>query len=57
VDTYREQPDVHFSHQLLVQAETDADDVPVAWATFNGFNQMLGANVRVPVIKVRERHL
>ena len=53
VDTYEEQPDVHFKHELVVILETDDPGKVIGWSTLNSFNQLLHDQVRVPLIKVR----
>ena len=52
VDTYQEQPDVHFQHQLLINLETEKIDGVIGWSTFDNYNRLLQDNVRVPVVKV-----
>jgi len=51
--TYREQPDFHFKHELILVATTSAGD-QLGWSTYNPVNNFLMDNVRIPVIKSRE---
>ena len=51
--TYREQPDIHFRHEVMVLATLETGG-QVGWATFNTVNDFLVENVRIPVIKSRE---
>ena len=53
VDVYREQPDVHFKHDILVSMDTQDPDGFVGWSTYNNFNQIIGDRARVPLVKVK----
>merc|ERR1719350_1442427 len=50
--TYREQPQIHFRHEVMVLADL-ARGGQVGWATFSTVNDFLVENVRIPVIKSR----
>nr|XP_040018872.1 transmembrane protein 231 [Gasterosteus aculeatus aculeatus] len=52
--TYEEQPDVRFQYQTLLVAATSPRGDYVAWSTFPRLNDMLGANLRIPSVSVRE---
>ncbi|CAH1780180.1 unnamed protein product [Owenia fusiformis] len=52
VDNYEEQPQVQFKHQLLVTMETS--DSYITWSTFQNYNQLQQANLRIPVLQSRE---
>uniref|UniRef100_A0A3B4TG08 Transmembrane protein 231 n=1 Tax=Seriola dumerili TaxID=41447 RepID=A0A3B4TG08_SERDU len=52
--TYEEQPVVRFQYQALLVAATSSVGDYVAWSTFPHLNNMLGANLRIPAISVRE---
>ncbi|KAG7231056.1 hypothetical protein INR49_025086 [Caranx melampygus] len=52
--TYEEQPTVRFQYQVLLVAATSSRGNYVAWSTFPHLNNMLGANLRIPAISVRE---
>ncbi|KAM9854547.1 transmembrane protein 231 [Aulostomus maculatus] len=52
--TFEEQPVVRFQYQTLLVAATSTRGDFVAWSTFPHFNNMLGANLRIPAISVRE---
>jgi len=54
VDTYEEQPDIHFLHQLILILETDQVDRRIGWSTIQNFNHLLGESARVPTVKVRK---
>ncbi|XP_033112048.1 transmembrane protein 231-like, partial [Anneissia japonica] len=49
---YREQPEVHFKHELLLILETSTSYV--AWSTYENFNQLEQSQLVVPVVKTRE---
>ncbi|XP_037538598.1 transmembrane protein 231 [Nematolebias whitei] len=55
--TYEEQPVVRFQYQTLLVAATDTQGHYVAWGTFPHLNNMLGANLRIPTVSVREEDL
>ncbi|KAJ4938118.1 hypothetical protein JOQ06_002744 [Pogonophryne albipinna] len=52
--TYEEQPVVRFQYQTLLVAATNTQGDYVAWSTFPHLNNMLGANLRIPAVSVRE---
>ena len=52
MDYYREQPEVHFKHELLVLMQTDEPKGAVGWSSFKNYNEFLGDNTRIPLIKV-----
>lgn len=54
VDTYLEQPDIHFQHELLLIIETDKPDQTIGWSTMENFNNLLNDQIRVPTIKSTE---
>ena len=41
VDTYEEQPDVHFEHEIIVLLETADPDQSFGWSTMANFNALL----------------
>ena len=51
--TYREQPDIHFKHKLLLTAHTASGD-QIGWSTFSPVNTFLVDNVRIPSVTSRE---
>ncbi|CAG5958364.1 unnamed protein product [Menidia menidia] len=55
--TYEEQPVVRFQYQTLLVAATSTGGHYVAWSTFSHLNNMLGANLRIPSVSVREEDL
>ncbi|KAK9517223.1 hypothetical protein VZT92_025108 [Zoarces viviparus] len=52
--TYEEQPVVRFQYQTLLVAATSTRGDYVAWSSFPHLNNMLGANLRIPSVSVRE---
>eukprot|EP00093_Oithona_nana_P004002 04002.XXX_92781_91733_1 [CDS] Oithona nana genome sequencing. len=55
IDSYEEQPDIHFEHDLIVLLETSDPDETIGWSTMSNFNSFLGGNrVRTPMIKSTE---
>ncbi|TNN36114.1 Transmembrane protein 231 [Liparis tanakae] len=52
--SYEEQPAVRFQYQTLLVAATSTRGDHVAWSTFPHLNNMLGANLRIPSVSVRE---
>ena len=50
---YREQPEVHFMHEIILIAEL-SNGKSVGWGTCDTVNNFLVENVRIPVIKSRE---
>ncbi|KAM6937822.1 transmembrane protein 231 [Xenentodon cancila] len=55
--TYEEQPVVRFQYQTLMVAATSTQGDYVAWSTFPRLNNMLGTNLRIPAVSVREEDL
>lgn len=53
-DTYQEQPDVHFEHELIVLMETADPEKNYGWSTMSNFNQLLDEKVQVPTLKSTE---
>ncbi len=60
MDVYREQPEVHFKHEVLVSLEIggDSGEDPqgdpqgtIGWSTYKNYNQILLNHARVPLIK------
>ena len=51
--TYREQPEVHFKHDLIVIAQGTGVDSLVTYSTFQNYNNLMGDHVRIPYIQVR----
>lgn len=54
MDTYREQPEIHFKHDMILYLETLLPEKSLAWSTFKNFNQLLQDRVRVPFIQTSE---
>ncbi|KAI3371716.1 hypothetical protein L3Q82_024279, partial [Scortum barcoo] len=52
--TYEEQPVVRFQYQTLFLAATSTQGDFVAWSSFPHLNNMLGPNLRIPAVSVRE---
>ncbi|XP_034031595.1 transmembrane protein 231 [Thalassophryne amazonica] len=52
--TYEEQPVVRFQYQTLLVAATSPQGNYVAWSTFSHLNKLLGPNLRIPAVSVRE---
>ncbi|XP_068169787.1 transmembrane protein 231 [Antennarius striatus] len=52
--TYEEQPVVGFQYQTVLVAATSTQGAHVAWSTFPHLNNMLGSNLRIPAVSVRE---
>lgn len=55
--TYEEQPVVRFQYQTLLLASTSTQGDYVAWSTFPHLNNMLGSNLRIPAVSVRDPQL
>eukprot|EP00050_Salpingoeca_kvevrii_P023010 m.136558 g.136558 ORF g.136558 m.136558 type:complete len:451 (-) comp9903_c1_seq1:22-1374(-) len=55
-DTYTEQPEVRFKHQLLLQLQTSTG-ATLAWSTFPYLNRLLLSSLRIPVIKAHEEDI
>ena len=41
VDTYQEQPDIHFEHEMIILLETADPDQSFGWSTMANFNSLL----------------
>lgn len=52
IDTFSEQPTVHFKHKLLVLLDTNAGYL--TWSTYQQFNFLQMANLRTPMVSSRE---
>ncbi|XP_077371597.1 transmembrane protein 231 isoform X1 [Festucalex cinctus] len=52
--TYEEQAVVRFQYETLLVAATRRNGDYVAWSTFPHLNNMLGKNLRIPAVSVRE---
>lgn len=52
--TYEEQPVVQFQYQMLMIGATGTAGEFVAWSTFPDFNRLLGSNLRIPAVSVKE---
>ncbi|XP_071345863.1 transmembrane protein 231 isoform X2 [Trachinotus anak] len=52
--TYEEQPVVRYQYQALLVAATSSQGDYVGWSTYPHLNNMLGANLRIPAVSVRE---
>ncbi|XP_037094300.1 transmembrane protein 231-like [Pollicipes pollicipes] len=50
VDAYREQPDIHFKHNVMVIVDTNHPDNYLIWSTFPSLNAMVRENVRAPIV-------
>eukprot|EP00095_Tigriopus_kingsejongensis_P000574 maker-scaffold372_size192401-snap-gene-0.39 protein:Tk00574 transcript:maker-scaffold372_size192401-snap-gene-0.39-mRNA-1 annotation:"upf0513 transmembrane protein" len=54
VDEFREQPEFHFKHELLLHLDTLDPEQPLGWSTFKNYNQMINSHLRVPTIRSSE---
>ena len=54
IETFEEQPDIHFEHDLIVQLETEDPDKTLSWSTMNNYNSLLENRIRTPTIQVRK---
>ncbi|XP_019961715.1 transmembrane protein 231 [Paralichthys olivaceus] len=54
MSSYEEQPVVRYQYQALLVAATGPQGDYVAWSTFPHLNNMLGTNLRIPGVSVRE---
>eukprot|EP00794_Sanderia_malayensis_P019194 gene19194-21116_t len=52
--SYREQPEVHFKHNVIVIVQGNDVNTLVAYSTFQNFNNLLGDKVRIPFIQSYE---
>ncbi|KAM4603185.1 transmembrane protein 231 [Discoglossus pictus] len=52
--TYEEQPNVRFQYQVLLIAMNSTSGSYVAWSTFQGFNSLVGDQLRIPQVSARE---
>ncbi|XP_061628689.1 transmembrane protein 231 isoform X2 [Phyllopteryx taeniolatus] len=53
-NTYEEQAVVRFQYETLLVAATGTNGDYVAWSTFPHLNNLLGKNLRIPAVSVRE---
>jgi len=51
-DVYREHPEVHFKHQLLMVAELEGEGDYVTYSTYQTYNVLQQAKIRMPIISV-----
>ena len=51
--TYEEQPEIHFTHELVVLAST-REGLTLGWSTAEPVNNFLLDNVRIPLVTSRE---
>ena len=54
IDTFQEQPDIHFQHELIVLMETADPDNSFGWSTMDNFNEILDDKVKIPTLKSTE---
>lgn len=54
IDSYEEQAEIHFKHELIVLLETQNLDRSIAWSTDKSFNLLMQDQARVPSIKSHE---
>ena len=52
IDTYREQPDIHFKHEYLLIVETNKLEHPVICTTYAYFSQIMKDHNHCTMIKV-----
>ena len=52
IDTYDEQPDIHFEHEMVIQLETENPDKTISWSTMKNYNALLEDKIRMPSIQV-----
>ncbi|XP_063052220.1 transmembrane protein 231 [Engraulis encrasicolus] len=52
--TYEEQPVIRFQYQMLLVAATSSRGDYVAWSTYPNLNNLLGSNLRIPMVSARE---
>ncbi|WAR13608.1 TM231-like protein [Mya arenaria] len=53
-DTYREYPEIHFKHELLMVAELAGEGNYVTYSTYQTYNTLQQARLRIPLITSRE---
>ncbi|XP_061533213.1 transmembrane protein 231 isoform X2 [Phycodurus eques] len=53
-NTYEEQAVIRFQYETLLVAATGTNGDYVAWSTFPHLNNLLGKNLRIPAVSVRE---
>ncbi|XP_061677557.1 transmembrane protein 231 isoform X3 [Syngnathoides biaculeatus] len=53
-NTYEEQAVIRFRYETLLVAATGLNGDYVAWSTFPHLNNLVGKNLRIPVVSVRE---
>lgn len=54
INFYREQPDVHFKHKMLLLLETKDPEQLIFWSSFPNLNQLMSKRMRIPTIENRE---
>ncbi|KAJ8041469.1 hypothetical protein HOLleu_12293 [Holothuria leucospilota] len=54
---YREQPDVHFKHQILLVLYLNEGNSYIAWSTYPNFNLIEQNHLTIPVVKTREEDI
>ena len=52
VDSFIEQPEINFKHQLVVELQTSTTGGYVTWSTYQNLNMLNMDNLRIPLIKV-----
>jgi Transmembrane protein 231 len=52
LDTYNEQPNVHFQYEAIVIITTSASGNYVTWSTLQNYNQLQMNNLRIPTLMV-----
>ncbi|KAL2094027.1 hypothetical protein ACEWY4_011339 [Coilia grayii] len=52
--TYEEQPVIRFQYQMLLVTATSSRGDYVAWSTYPHLNNLLGSNLRIPMVSARE---
>ena len=54
VATYREQPEIHFKHNVIAIVDTADPNGYIIWSTYPALNEMVPSSFRVPVISSYE---
>jgi len=54
INTYNEQPNVHFQYDVLVVLTTQSNGSYVTWSTLQNYNQLEMDNLRIPTLQTRE---
>ncbi|CAL1536530.1 unnamed protein product [Lymnaea stagnalis] len=55
--TYREQPNIAFKKEFILQLDLQNGGNPVVYSTFQLYNQLLQSQLRIPIVKAREEDL